>query len=186
LEDLVRALEARQAQVGELVASARRTQAAFEGLRATAEQVLHHLHGRGGAEAHPPGGNGAGTWPAAAPPFPAPRAAGGGGGRLPAAGVVPRRPAGGARPDARPLPRRPAPAARARAPLPAPLDRPAVRPARAAVRPARRARGRLLRQPPGLTTFPADCVRGLRARVNAAGGREKVTGSVVDRFCLSV
>jgi hypothetical protein len=40
LEDLVRALESRQAQVGELVATARQTQAGIDALRAVAEKVL--------------------------------------------------------------------------------------------------------------------------------------------------
>jgi len=41
LEDFVRALEARQAQVGDLVAAARQAQASLDGLRATVETVLH-------------------------------------------------------------------------------------------------------------------------------------------------
>src|SRR5262249_2825012 len=40
LEDLVRTLEARQTQVGELVAAAQRTQASFEELKTSAEKVL--------------------------------------------------------------------------------------------------------------------------------------------------
>jgi hypothetical protein len=41
LEDFVRALEARQGQVGDLVAAARQAQASLDGLRATVETVLH-------------------------------------------------------------------------------------------------------------------------------------------------
>jgi hypothetical protein len=44
LEDLVRAVEARQAQVGELLAVARQTQGGLDALKATAEKVLHHVH----------------------------------------------------------------------------------------------------------------------------------------------
>jgi hypothetical protein len=43
LESLVQALESRRAQVGELVESARRTQAGFEALQASAEKVLRQL-----------------------------------------------------------------------------------------------------------------------------------------------
>jgi hypothetical protein len=43
LESLVRALESRRAQVSELVESARRTQAGFEGLQASAEKALRQL-----------------------------------------------------------------------------------------------------------------------------------------------
>jgi hypothetical protein len=46
LEDLVRAVEARQAQVSELVAAARQTQAGFEALRALAELVLQQVQQR--------------------------------------------------------------------------------------------------------------------------------------------
>ncbi len=44
LEDFVRALEARQGQVGELVAAAQQTRAAFDALKAAAEKVLVQLH----------------------------------------------------------------------------------------------------------------------------------------------
>jgi hypothetical protein len=64
LEDLVRALEARQAQVGELLASARQTQANLEALGATVEKVLRQLHGRTPA-GEATNGNGSETWPAA-------------------------------------------------------------------------------------------------------------------------
>lgn len=43
LEDFVRALEARQNQVGELVAIARQTQASFDALKSTAETVLQSV-----------------------------------------------------------------------------------------------------------------------------------------------
>jgi hypothetical protein len=43
LEDFVRVLEARQAQLGELLAVARQAQAGVEALKASAEQVLHHV-----------------------------------------------------------------------------------------------------------------------------------------------
>jgi hypothetical protein len=43
LEDLVRAVEARQAQLNDLVGAARQTQASLESLRAVADQVLHQL-----------------------------------------------------------------------------------------------------------------------------------------------
>jgi hypothetical protein len=46
LESLVHALEAGRVQVGELVESARRTQAGFESLRSTAEKVLQQLQHR--------------------------------------------------------------------------------------------------------------------------------------------
>jgi hypothetical protein len=63
LEDFVRALEARQTQVGELVAAAQQTQAGFAALRATAEKVLQQLQTRGSPAAEKPaGGNGAETW----------------------------------------------------------------------------------------------------------------------------
>jgi hypothetical protein len=55
LEDLVRVLEARQAQASELLAAARQMQTTLDGLKANAEQVLRQL---------PPAANGT----AAAPP----------------------------------------------------------------------------------------------------------------------
>jgi hypothetical protein len=58
LEDFVRALEARQSQVGDLVATARQTQASFEALRASAEKVLHQVQSAG------PGDKTAGPAPA--------------------------------------------------------------------------------------------------------------------------
>src|SRR5262249_23149025 len=54
LEDLVRALDARQAQVGELVAAARHTQESFEALRVTAQKVLQQLQQRGAENARLP------------------------------------------------------------------------------------------------------------------------------------
>jgi hypothetical protein len=65
LEDLVRALEARQGQVGELVAAAQRTRADFEALRATAEQVLHRVQQPAQAVGPAPSGNGCSTGTAA-------------------------------------------------------------------------------------------------------------------------
>lgn len=64
LENLVRALDERQAQSAALVAAAQQTQASLAALRATVEQVLHAL-----AEAPPPNGrtphaNGTGARPA--------------------------------------------------------------------------------------------------------------------------
>ena len=64
LEDLVRAVEARQAQSGELLAAARQMQAGLDALKATAEKVLRQI-------ASPPAGpaptaNGGGAWEPAA------------------------------------------------------------------------------------------------------------------------
>jgi hypothetical protein len=69
LEDLVRVLEARQAQVGELVSTARQTQAGFEALRALAEKVLQQVPQRKEAVPLPcdkteRSGNGAPSWTA--------------------------------------------------------------------------------------------------------------------------
>jgi hypothetical protein len=69
LEDLVRALEARQAQVGELVSTARQTQAGFDALRALAEKVLQQVHQRKATAPLPcdkteAAGNGTPTWTA--------------------------------------------------------------------------------------------------------------------------
>lgn len=66
LEDFVRALKARQIQVGELVEAARTWQAGLDALKATAERILQQLH-RPGAPADPAPGpatstNGASTW----------------------------------------------------------------------------------------------------------------------------
>jgi hypothetical protein len=71
LEDLVRAVESRQAQVGELVASARQTQAGFEALRAVAERVLQQVQQRREPAPLPcdkaaASGNGTPPWTAAA------------------------------------------------------------------------------------------------------------------------
>lgn len=66
LEDLVRALEARQAQVGELVAVARQTQAGFDALKATIVKVLSQVHsGKSLPSGKPPDRNGSETWVAA-------------------------------------------------------------------------------------------------------------------------
>jgi hypothetical protein len=63
LEDLVRTLEARQAQAGELVVAARRTEATLEALKVVAEKVLQHA-GRPAppASSGSPSTNGSETW----------------------------------------------------------------------------------------------------------------------------
>jgi hypothetical protein len=71
LEDLVRAVESRQAQVGDLVEAARQTQAGFEALRALAERVLQQVQQRREPAPLPcdktePAGNGTPHWTAAA------------------------------------------------------------------------------------------------------------------------
>jgi hypothetical protein len=60
LEDLVRALEARQAEVGALVVTAEETRARFAGLAATAEKVLKSLETAGPSPA--PAGAAAPAW----------------------------------------------------------------------------------------------------------------------------
>jgi hypothetical protein len=64
LEDFVRALQARQIQVGELVEATRAWQAGLDALRATAEKVLQQLHRPGGTTAAttPASSNGSETW----------------------------------------------------------------------------------------------------------------------------
>jgi hypothetical protein len=68
LEDLVRTLEARQVQVGELVAAARQWQAGLDALQATVERVLQQIHKPGtagpftGVPGPSPSGNGAESW----------------------------------------------------------------------------------------------------------------------------
>jgi hypothetical protein len=69
LEQLVQALQARQAQVGDLVAAARQWQAGIEALQAAVERVLQQIHkpnGTPGPYAGVPGpapsGNGCETW----------------------------------------------------------------------------------------------------------------------------
>ena len=68
LEDLVRAVESRQAQLGELVAAARQTHGSLDAFKALAEKVLQQV--QAGAVAPLPcdhsGPNGAETWTAAA------------------------------------------------------------------------------------------------------------------------
>ena len=163
LEDFVRALEARQAQVGELVAIARQIQAGLDALKSTAETVLQsvgsvqtvvnarngdapangktattpsaHRASRRPTWTRPPSSR---TWRSGTPA--APRKT------VPLPELYRAAPQHGARADHRPFPRRPAPAPRTGPDLPAPLDRPALRHSRAAVRPARRPRDRLLRQ----------------------------------------
>jgi hypothetical protein len=51
LEDLVRALEARQGQVSELLATVRHTQSTFDALKATTEKVLLEIHRQGSCPA---------------------------------------------------------------------------------------------------------------------------------------
>jgi hypothetical protein len=70
LEDLVRAIEARQAQLADLVSAARATQTGLEAFRALAGKVLQQLNQPGGAapacEQARPSANGAEAWTAAA------------------------------------------------------------------------------------------------------------------------
>jgi len=65
LEDLVRVLEARQNETGELLMTARQMQAGLDALKATAEKVLQHVH-KAGASPAPPlaasAANGSETW----------------------------------------------------------------------------------------------------------------------------
>jgi hypothetical protein len=63
LEDLVRTLEARQAQVSDLVTAAQQTQATLEALKTVAEKVLQHL-AKPSSEPPPaiPSTNGSETW----------------------------------------------------------------------------------------------------------------------------
>src|SRR5262249_17470822 len=63
LEDFVRTLEARQTQMGDLVAAARQTQATLEALKATVEKVLQRLSKpSSGPPVGGPGTNGSETW----------------------------------------------------------------------------------------------------------------------------
>jgi hypothetical protein len=68
LEDLVRTLEARQVQVGELVAAARQWQQGMDALQSTVQKVLQQLQKPGGANPAPglagpqPSTNGSGAW----------------------------------------------------------------------------------------------------------------------------
>jgi hypothetical protein len=70
LEDLVRALEARQAQLADLVSAAREAQTSLEAFRALAGKVLQQLNPHGGApvlrEQANPSANGADAWTASA------------------------------------------------------------------------------------------------------------------------
>ena len=71
LEDLVRAVESRQAQLTELVSSARQTHGSLEAFKALAEKVLHQVRSSGGTLAPLPADraaapNGVETWTAAA------------------------------------------------------------------------------------------------------------------------
>src|SRR5262249_35410516 len=66
LEDFVRAVEARQAQVGELLATARQMQTGLEALRGSAEKVLHHVQQSAALPPGPPlSSNGSDPWPSA-------------------------------------------------------------------------------------------------------------------------
>jgi hypothetical protein len=65
LEDLMRTLEARQVQVGELVAAARQWQEGLHALQATVEKVLRQIHPSGGVAGVPgphPSSNGSDAW----------------------------------------------------------------------------------------------------------------------------
>jgi len=68
LEDLVRALESRQAQLSELVTAARQAQSSLEAFKAMAATILQQVarQGNGQANGTPPGTNGAATWETAA------------------------------------------------------------------------------------------------------------------------
>jgi hypothetical protein len=62
LADLVRALDARQAQAGDLVAAARQSQASVEALKATVEKFLHQLQKPATPVGPAVSGNGVDTW----------------------------------------------------------------------------------------------------------------------------
>lgn len=62
LEELVRTLEARRAEIGALVASAQKTQSSFDALKATVEKVLQQLRQPASPLADSICGNGAETW----------------------------------------------------------------------------------------------------------------------------
>jgi hypothetical protein len=66
LEDFVRALESRQSQVAELVATAQQWQAGFTALKATVEKVLTQVQNPKPSPASPGAANGSETWTAAA------------------------------------------------------------------------------------------------------------------------
>jgi hypothetical protein len=65
LEDLVRALEARQGQTSELLATAQQMQAGLDALKATAEKVLQQVHKPAPAVSAATSSNGSDTWIAA-------------------------------------------------------------------------------------------------------------------------
>ncbi len=62
LEDLVRTLAARQAQVGELVAAARQWQTGLDTLQGTVEKILQQLQKPGSITGPLPSGNGSDAW----------------------------------------------------------------------------------------------------------------------------
>jgi hypothetical protein len=62
LEEFVRALESRQAEVGDLVAAAQQTRASFDALKATAEKVLQQLGQPSSPAVDAVFSNGADTW----------------------------------------------------------------------------------------------------------------------------
>jgi hypothetical protein len=62
LEDFIRALESRRAQVAELHEAVRRWQAGFDGLRASAEKVLQQIPKPSVPAVPVPGSNGSETW----------------------------------------------------------------------------------------------------------------------------
>jgi hypothetical protein len=64
LEELVRSLQARATQVGELIAAARQAQATFDALQSVAERVLEQVGRPGGTAVRGPAANGSETWKA--------------------------------------------------------------------------------------------------------------------------
>ena len=155
LEDLVRAVEARQEQLDALLACAQQTQSNLDAFKATAEKILHSVSGKDRIE------NLYAAWASRAPRR---RTDGTGPGADPARIALTDWRSSGATEDCplpelyrrgqanhagaehRSFPRRPAPAARAGTGLPAPLDRPASRASRTGLCPAGWTRNRLLRQ----------------------------------------
>ena len=174
LEDFVRVLEERQGEVGELLDTARRMADSLQGLKDAVARVLPTVSIDAGASTQPPARSlkrerglrspspgseeGLGDLrrgsldalavedrPRAGDPRAARRLVGRGRRGLPAAGALPLAFAPGRAALDRRVPRLPAATPRGRDALPAPVDRPALRPARAGVRAARRPQRRLLR-----------------------------------------
>lgn len=65
LEELVRVLQERQAEVGDLLSLSRRMQESLDALRTTAERTLQQLHRPAQAPGNSANGNGSETWTAA-------------------------------------------------------------------------------------------------------------------------